>query len=461
VTELQVAETARRESDERLRATYESATVGLAEVDRDGRYVRVNDALCEILGRSREEVLDTTLVDITHEEDREREAEHYRRQARGELPSYAIEKRAVRPDGTVVWLDVFSSSVCDEHGAYRYGVRVMQDVTERKRMEDEIRASERRMRELLEALPAAIYTIDAEGRLTFYNRAAVDLAGREPELGVDQWCVSWRLRRADGTPLPHDECPMATALKEGRAVRGQEAIAERPDGSQVPFIPFPTPLRDEAGRVVGAINMLVDITSRKQAEAQQRALIDELNHRVKNTLTTVQSLAVHSAKHASSIEEFSSAFQSRLLALAKAHDLLTKRNWAGASLGSLVQDLVAPYAEGERHARVDGLPIELRPHAALSLTMVLNELATNAAKYGALSTPDGTLRVAWETTGEQVYLDWIEQGGPKVTAPTKRGFGTTLMERCIERDLDGRIDCHFEEKGLHCRLTIPMSALTE
>jgi PAS domain S-box-containing protein len=121
-------------------------------------------------------------------------------------------------------------------------------------------------RSVLDALPAAIYTTDAAGRITYYNKAAVELAGREPTLGEDEWCVTWRLYHADGEPLPHENCPMAVALKENRAVRGVEAVLERPDGTRIPFMPYPTPLHDADGRMIGAVNMLVDIGDRKTAE---------------------------------------------------------------------------------------------------------------------------------------------------------------------------------------------------
>src|SRR5215207_8159464 len=120
-------------------------------------------------------------------------------------------------------------------------------------VEDQSRALEEReqnLRDLLEALPAAIYMTDAQGRITFYNQAAVALAGRCPEVGHDQWCVTWRLYQPDGTPLPHEHCPMAVALKENRSIRGVEAIAERPDGTRVAMLPFPTPLRDASGALV-------------------------------------------------------------------------------------------------------------------------------------------------------------------------------------------------------------------
>ncbi|HZR21376.1 MAG TPA: PAS domain S-box protein [Verrucomicrobiae bacterium] len=144
------------------------------------------------------------------------------------------------------------------------------DITERKLAEEALRESETCLRELVEALPAAVYTTDAQGRITMFNQAAVQFSGRVPQIGTDSWCVSWKLYTPDGHPLPHDQCPMAVALKEGRPVRGQEAIAERPDGTRIHFIPYPTPVRDKNGKVIGGINMLVDITPRKQAEEKLR-----------------------------------------------------------------------------------------------------------------------------------------------------------------------------------------------
>src|SRR3984893_16910343 len=135
-------------------------------------------------------------------------------------------------------------------------------------------------RDLLEALPTAIYTTDANGRITFFNQAAVEFSGRTPETGSDQWCVTWRLYWPDGRPMAHDQCPMARALKEDRSIRGEEAIAERPDGTRVPFMPYPTPLHDAEGRLIGAVNMLVDLTDRKKAEEAPRLLNEILEQRV-------------------------------------------------------------------------------------------------------------------------------------------------------------------------------------
>ncbi|HZY13780.1 MAG TPA: PAS domain-containing protein [Beijerinckiaceae bacterium] len=156
----------------------------------------------------------------------------------------------------------------------------MHDVTHRRQAEDELRDRERRIRELINALPAAVYTTDATGLVTFYNKAAVEFAGRQPVLGTDQWCICSRLFWPDGTPMPRNESPMAIALKEDRPVRGSEAIAERPDGTRVTFIPYPTPLHDASGALIGAVNMLVDITERKKAEEAVQRLAETLEERV-------------------------------------------------------------------------------------------------------------------------------------------------------------------------------------
>jgi PAS domain S-box-containing protein len=151
-------------------------------------------------------------------------------------------------------------------------------VSDRVIVKELLHEREHYYRHMLEALPVAIYTTDAAGKITYYNQAAADLAGRRPQLGSDEWCVTWRLYHPDGTPLPHDECPMALTLKQGRPIRGQEAIAERPDGTRVPLMPYPTPLFDSDGTLVGAVNLLMDISDQKRAQAQavqMKALLEE------------------------------------------------------------------------------------------------------------------------------------------------------------------------------------------
>jgi PAS domain S-box-containing protein len=181
-----------------------------------------------------------------------------------------------QPSGRRLTVLANIAALKDKDGRVKGAINCFKDITDRKHAEAALRESERRFREVIDALPAAIYTTDAEGRITHFNPAAVAFAGRAPELGTDQWCVTWKLFHPDGTPMPHDQCPMAVALKEGRAVRGAEAIAERPDGTRVWFTPYPSPLCDDSGRIAGAVNMLVDITERKRVEARIQADADAL-----------------------------------------------------------------------------------------------------------------------------------------------------------------------------------------
>jgi PAS domain S-box-containing protein len=321
--------------------------------------------------------------------------------------------------------------------------------------------AEIQFRALLDVLPAAIYVTDADGRITYYNQAAIDLAGRRPELGTDEWCVSWRLYSMDGRPLPHDQCPMAVALKENRAVRGAEAILERPDGARIPFAPYPTPLRDASGRLIGAVNMLVDISERKEADSRQKALLDELNHRVKNTLATVQSLAAQTVRGNRVPRAVRENFEARLVALSRAHDQLTRGRWESANLKEIAEEIFAPYSSGGGLA-IDGEGVYLAPQAALMLAMIFHELATNAAKYGSLSAPAGKLALSWKVANgsspRRLRIEWQESGGPAVSAPARRGFGSKLVERGITQELKGSAEMTFDPAGLRCTMEIPLSA---
>jgi PAS domain S-box-containing protein len=436
--------------------------------------------------------------------------------------------------------------------------------------------------ELLEALPVAVYTTDAEGRITFYNEAAAELWGCRPEVG-SQWCGSWRLFWPDGRPLPHDECPMAVTLKEGRPVRGVEAIAERPDGSRVRFLPYPTPLRDASGRVIAGINLLMDITDqqasemqaahfgaivsssddaivsktldgrvmswnaaatrlfgyqpaemighsitriippelhkeeerilaqlregghidhyetvrvakdgrridvslsvsplrdksgrivgaskiarditeRRQAEMLQRLLVQELNHRVKNTLATIQAIANQSMRHARNPSDFVSGFSGRVQALARAHDLLSQTRLQGAEIMDLVRDHVLLGGTGDKRVECAGPTLMLDAQAAMNLALVLHELATNARKYGALSSAAGRLSVTWEirSNGERhLVLEWRESGCSNVAVPTERGFGSTLIEQTVKAQ-GGKASISYGADGITGTFTLPLPDL--
>jgi len=335
-------------------------------------------------------------------------------------------------------------------------------MAEPQRAQAALRERERRFRELLDALPAAIYTTDAAGRITYYNDAAATLWGQRPALGSGEWCGSWKLFWPDGTPMPHDQCPMAVALKEDRALRGQEAACERPDGTRVPFISSPTPLHDGSGRLVGAVNMLVDIGERKRTEDQQALLVRELHHRVKNTLATVQAIMGSTARSSDTIEDFKTALIGRIGSLAKTHRLLTDE--AGeVSFGSLLHNELDAFDDGsEGRITLRGPEVGLSTQLAVSLGMAVHELTTNAAKFGSLSVYGGKVDVTWtltiEATRRVLTIDWVESGGPPISPPTRQGFGSRLLDFVLPGQIQAKATIDWRPDGVRMHCVVPLPA---
>lgn len=272
-----------RERDQQLRELieYQAAVLntmaeGLYTLDTQGLVTSVNAAAETMFGWPSAELIGKNIHDLAHHKRPDGSAF-----PAGECPIFQVLQRGVplrehedvfiRRDGSFMPV-VLSVSPLLDNGKIAGVVIGIRDDSEQRRSRSALRESERRLRDMIDALPAAVYTTDADGFLTHFNPAAIEFAGRVPKLGVDRWCMSWKLFRADGTFLPHEDCPMAIALKEGRIVEGEEVIAERPDGTRRWFTPFPRVFRDCQGKITGGVNMLVDITARKEAE-QPKALL--------------------------------------------------------------------------------------------------------------------------------------------------------------------------------------------
>jgi PAS domain S-box-containing protein len=435
---------------------FENGAVALHLVGPDGIILHANKAELDLLGYTADEYIGRHIADFHADQDTI--SDILERLTRGEkLDKYPARLRA--SDGSLRHVEI-TSSVQFKRGKFINTRCFTVDVTEIHQAREQARRKDQQLREILDALPAAVYTTDAAGKITFYNRAAVELAGREPLIGKDEWCVTFRLYTPDGKLLPHDECPMAIALKEQRPVRGVEALLQRPDGTLVPFLPFPTPIGDANGALVGAVNMLVDITDRKRAEDQQALLIRELHHRVKNMLATIQAIMGSTARSSNTIQEFQDSFAGRIASLAKTHSALAEHALQNISFHDLLSNELDPYDDGSgKRIALNGPYHELESAIAIPLSMAVHELTTNAAKHGALSVLGGSVEVTWSVVeGREgaLQFSWIEKHDPPVETPTRRGFGTQLLQRVLTQQIGADAELNYVTDGLQAHFRIPL-----
>jgi two-component system, chemotaxis family, CheB/CheR fusion protein len=435
-------------------------------------------------------------------------------------------------------------------------------------------------RQMLDSLPVAVCATDASGKIIYFNEAAVDLWGTRPELGISEWCGSWKLYRPDGTPLPHGECPMAMAIKERRAIRDIEAIAERPDGSRVLFMPFATPLFDASGTLTGAVNMLVDMTDRERAEEiaerlaaivassddaiiskdlhgvivswntgaeklfgyaanevigkpitilipadrqdeevtilsrvrrgeriehyetiRQRkdgSLVDisltvspvkdgrgrvigaskiarditerrraadlqdlalgEMKHRVKNLNAVIEAVGRQSLpKNEPAAEQFWVVFIGRIRALLSVGEIIFDSSSRQADFRRIAEITLQPFLTPNAGFNVEtsGPALLLSEQTAGRMALALHELATNALKYGALKTPEGSVRLFWSIDrrdgAARVRIEWKEQVPHPIAEPNSSGFGARVIAAAVSAEPNGKTDLLYEPDGLRCR----------
>jgi PAS domain S-box-containing protein len=328
ISERKTAERALRESEARLAATYNHALVGIGEVDREGRFLQMNEQFCRLVQFSPDELRSMTLFDLTHPDDVPEDLAFFERQWAGEVDDYTLEKRYVRKDGQPIWIELAASIVRGEPGTPSYGVRIVRDITDRK-----------------------------------------------------------------------------------------------------------------------------------SAEEHQRLLVHELSHRVKNTLAIVQAIAHQTFKNDAVPDHLMRSFQARLLALATAHNVLFRRRWTPASVEEIIQEATAPFRDKEHRFTVGGEEVFILPQSAITLSLAFHELATNAAKYGALSSAGGSVMIQWFHDHEGLTLTWTERGGPRVSRPSRRGFGSRMLEQALARELSGTVTLDYAPSGLVCTIKAPSPSI--
>jgi len=448
-----------RLQDSFYRALFESPVAGIAIADLSNLTIAAtNNRMLEILGRTREDIegIPKIWLDLTPPE-----FHHLDEQALAHFlecgQSDPIEKEYLRPDGSRVPVRLTVLSV---EGEPDKAIIFVQDLT----ADHAARAREREIQQRLEiALSAAkqgVWDYDLVTGEMVYDDRAKEIYG----LPTDQ-PVTFEMIR-DATPpedLEHTLAQLERAIDPNIRDRSSyEYRIVRPDGTICWALAHGEAIFEgegEAARAVRYAGTIQDITERKAAERHQEILIAELNHRVKNMLAIVQAIAHQTFRNGSG--DAADTFYGRLSALAAAHSSLTRQHWEAAELGEIASAVLQPhYQRGGEQIRLSGEDVRVPPQMAVNLAMALHELATNAAKYGALSRPDGRVHLSWSVTHSEpvLHIRWRESGGPAVRQPEREGFGTRMIRRVLASELGGEVQLDFNADGLDCAIDAPLGA---
>ena len=289
--------------------------------------------------------------------------------------------------------------------------------------------------------------------IIFANASVLSLTGYDRNEVLGQNLSFLMARGAD---------PQVPTQVDAAFESGSEVLLHRKDGSELWATIYFNPVRDKSGTVVQHFFSFADVSKYKQAQAHAKMLIDELNHRVKNTLSTVQSIVSQAFRQSSNSEVIQEAIEGRIFSLSRSQDLLTLENWEGAALVDIVQAALAPFENGSGRAEriaITGSNVRVTPRATLVLGIALHELATNAVKYGAFSNDTGSILIAWTIEpapdGDRLILHWQEKDGPPVTPPSHKGFGSHVIERGLAHELGGSVDLDYQPGGVICTINIP------
>jgi PAS domain S-box-containing protein len=446
-----------KEREARFRLVADTSPALIWMSDANAEIVFANSRYREFFGVESEAMLGTGWRSIVHPEDVEPFHAAFLAAFEKREPVH-LEVRVLHPEKGVRWLS------CD--GAPRYSgdtfdgyVGVNIDITEAKLAELERQQREEMLRSVVEQMPVGVIIVRVPGgEILIYNRAAEELLGH-PVLGADiETYGAYGGLDADGAPLAQDRYPTARAVLHGETVKDEEMSYRRGDGSLTTLSISATRIDGPTGQASLAVCTFTDISQRKRHDEHQRLLIDELNHRVKNTLAIVQSIAQQTLKSNDVPLPVRRAFEGRLLALAGAHDVLTQKMWEPTSLGGLLSNAVGGLGLDAARVILVGPMVLVPPKTAVSLAMAFHELATNALKYGSLSVPEGRVEISWHQEGDRLRLQWQESGGPAVTAPVRSGFGTRLIERSLAAELEGSARLDYRPGGLVCTIEARVEA---
>jgi PAS domain S-box-containing protein len=439
---------------QQLASIVEFSDDAIVSKDINGIIVSWNRGAQRLFGYSADDVIGKPITILIPPERQDEGPQILARIRRGEhLDHYETVRR--RKDGGLVDIALTVSPLKDAGGRIIGASKIARDITERKQAERALRAREAELETVISRTPFMLIRCSPDLRYRFVSPAYAEMLGRRRDDFIGKPIVDIIGEEAFQAILPHIQKVLKGERAEYEGEVHYQSIGKR-------FLHgVYTPDKDDRGEVIGWIASILDVTERRRAEAQRDLLIAEVNHRVKNTLATVISIAHQSFSEDKSFDDAQSSFNSRIRALAQSHTRLADANWSGISLETIIRDETAPYRNSS-NVNIVGPALILNPKCAVSLGMAIHELTTNAAKYGALSAKNGSIQVSWESApaDKEVRITWVERGGPTVHPPQRSGFGRRLLERALASDLDGTVKLDFRQEGLTCLIAFPLNRHT-
>ncbi len=461
--ERERAELALRESTAIIKIVNEGTPTLLYAKDRAGRMTMANRAMLAALGRSESEAIGKTAVEYWGDKAAAARVMANDQETMRSGIGRSFEETILLPDGAHVFLST-KTPQRDAAGAVVGLIGASIDITERKRAELQLRESQAHLELATAAAGVGTWEWHIRTGDLIWSSIHKQLWGYDPALEKVDY-ESWASR------IHKDDLPMTAAAIERCLKREADYDVEyrilRHGTGETRWIRSTGRGRfDEAGAPEAMQGVSFDITAQKAAANRQALLIQELNHRVKNTLATVQSIAAQTLRSSAQDADARASFESRLLALSTAHNVLTQESWEGAAIRQIVAAALRPFRAGGREGiAIDGPDIRLNPKSALSLAMALHELATNAAKYGALAVRGGGVEIRWSVheTGAaaRFHLRWEERGGPPVAPPMRKGFGSRLIERGLSAEFGGTARIDYRAAGVTCIIDAPLANIAE
>jgi PAS domain S-box-containing protein len=463
-TLIDITERKRKEEFKQQLATIiESSDDAILSEDLDGIIKTWNAGAKRLFGYTAEEVIGKPITLLIPMDRHGEESVILSRIRRGEcVDHYETVRR--RKDGSLIEISVMASPLKNAEDRIIGASKIARDITERKRFEE----FEKRLASVVESSDDAIVSKNLDGVIKTWNPGAERLFGYTAEEVIGK-----PITLLIPTDRHDEESEILSRIRRGECVDHYETVRRRKDGSLIEISVTVSPIKNAEGRIIGASKIARDITERKRAQEQQNLLLREMSHRVKNLFAVASGLVTLSARSARTPADLAEAVRGRLGALARAHGLTRPGLMNGGekpgedtTLHALVQTIFAPYVDPERikgrgFYMVTGPCLPIGGNSVTSIALIMHELATNAAKYGALSSPGGYIHIDWSVKGDELLLTWKEHGGPSLDGPAEHeGFGSLLVHRLVTGQFGGELSYDWKPKGLIIRLSMPVERLT-